>query len=358
MKTLFDTKPLVAELLEDFYTPIAEDTIDVENGVIRNVKILGSVSENGVTYSRDAMREAVSLYEGQTVNVDHPDRNSPTKERGWMEGIGFLEGVRYDDKADGLVGNFHYYKTHPYAETLLERARRNPKGFGLSHNADGEYVKTAKGTVIEKIRKVRSVDVVGRPATTKGLFESKSEEPTMKKYSLRQLVESFGSTAEKKNIALLEDVAVLDREVELEEDKASLKSGFTQALLDSRASDADESSRILAAESVLRNGPPKEEDPPTDKGLLESLQAEVDALKKKNAQMELDKEIAVLCESESFKPDEFQRDTLMLLESADKRIKLIHTWKDSGKPRHSGRRESLDDVGSYEEERAKLHAQS
>lgn len=344
-------------LLEDAYTPIGPDSIDEENGVIRNVKILGKVSENGVIYTDKAMSDAIPLYEGTTVNIDHPDRKAPSTERGFMEGVGYLQGVSKRD--DGLYGDFHYYKTHPYATTLLERTRRNPKGFGLSHNADGEFVNTPDGRVIEKIRKVRSVDVVGKPATTKGIFESENEEaPTMKKYSLKSLVESFGSADEKRHLALLEDTSILDREVELEEDKASVISGFGVALTALHESgDVDSASKLLAAQTSLLVGPPpKKTEPDPDLKTMESLQEQVRELRSKNEKMEMEKQIATLCESESFKPDEFQVETLMLLESADKRIRLIQSWKDSGRPERSGRKENLENIGSYEEERAKVQA--
>lgn len=348
-------------LTEAYYTPVMEDKIDPDNSIIRDVKIIGKVSNNGRTYTDEALRNAVPLYEGIQVNIDHPHRREATKERGLMEQVGVLRDVRWTP--EGNFGNLHLFENHSATKLILERAQKDKNGFGLSHNADGTCVRTKQGEICESIDHARSVDIVGKPATTRGLFESEDpdvpEEKTMKKFSLKQLVESHGSADEKKHLTLLEDASVLDREVELEEDAVSVKSGFGKAIAELHESDDTEGiSKLLAARQALKSGPPETPPEPPSGELLESLQNKVQELEAKNKRMELEKEIQTLCESESFRPDEFQMETLSLLESADKRIKLIHTWKQAGKPSRSGRKEVLEDVGSYEEEYAALHPQT
>ena len=46
--------------------------VDRERGIIRGVKILGTRSQNGRTYLAEAIGQAVPLYEGAKVNVNHP----------------------------------------------------------------------------------------------------------------------------------------------------------------------------------------------------------------------------------------------------------------------------------------------
>lgn len=348
------------DLTESYHTAVLDENIDEENAVIRNVKAVGHDSRNNRKYSEVALEKAVPLYEGITVNLDHPDRTNPRIERKFMEGVGVFKNARYT--ADGVYGDLHYFKEHPAAGLLVERAKKDKKGFGLSHNADGTCVKTKAGEICESINHVRSLDVVGRPATTSGLFESVEEEtPVMVKKSLRELVESYGSAAQKKHLPLLEEEAVMDIEVEIEdpsdEDSGIPEIGFAAAVADIHGSEKPDSekleeiSRLLAAQTKLRDGKPEvaKDSHAEPNPQLESLQEEVRKLKQEKA-------ISALCESESFKPSEVQMKALCLLESADERVELIGTWKEAGKPRSSGRRELLEDVGSFEDELAAVQA--
>lgn len=347
------------ELTEEWHTPILEENLrDADSGIIRNVKIIGKVSKNGRTYSDEALKEAVPLYEGIQVNIDHPSKDAVKRDRGFMEQVGVLRDVRWTP--DGDFGDLHLFENHTATPLVIERAKKDKNGFGLSHHAEGTCVRTRGGEVCESIDAAHSVDIVGKPATTRGLFESEDsdipEEKTMKKFTLKELVESHGSADEKERVSLLEDASILDREVELEEDSASVKSGFGAVLSELHESGEDtEIGKLLAAEKVLKEGVQEPEPKNTDE--LKVLQEQVQQLKAKNERMELEKEISTLCESESFKPDEFQTDTLMLMESADKRLKLIESWKQAGRPKQSGRREQLEDLGSYDEELAKLQDQ-
>lgn len=352
--------PHKIELTESCFTPMLEDNLrDAESGIIRNVKIIGKVSKNGRTYTDEALRDAVPLYENAPVYIDHPSRNDAKRDRSLREQVGNIRGARWTP--DGNYGDLHLFESHADTKLVLERARKDKNGFGLSHNADGSCTRSRGGEICESIENVRSVDIVGNPATTRGLFESedpdKPKEKTMKKFTLKELVESYGSADEKGRVSLLEDATVLDREVELEEDSASVKTGFGAVISELHESgDTDSISKVLAAEKVLKEG--VEEPPaPVESPELKTLQEQVEKLEAERDRMKLEKEISTLCESESFKADEFQVETLMLLESTDKRIKLIESWKQAGRPARSGRKEILEDLGSYEEELAKLQGQ-
>lgn len=142
--------------------------VDRDAGVIRNVRVLGKESRNGRTYSEAAMSQAAKLYEGVRVNIDHPDRSRPKQERGFAELVGTLRNVRRND--DGIRADLHIAKSHPMADLIFESAERWPENFGLSHNAEGDT--SPDGRIVESVNSVRSVDLVCRPATNKGLFES------------------------------------------------------------------------------------------------------------------------------------------------------------------------------------------
>jgi hypothetical protein len=161
--------PKTTTLLEIAYGDSPRQ-VDRQAGIIHGVKILGAVSRNGRTYSETAMTRAVTLYEGATVNIDHPQRGGPLGQRGLAEGFGELKNVAKKD--GGVYGDLHFVKSHPMAEQVCERAERFPHKLGLSHNAEGVVSSRDGKMIVEDIQSVRSVDIVGCPATSDGLFES------------------------------------------------------------------------------------------------------------------------------------------------------------------------------------------
>ena len=179
--------------------------VDREAGVIHDVKVLGTVSKNGREYSQNALKDACSVLEGCQVNMDH-NRDNPSRERGFMESIGTLNGLYL--KPDGVYAKeFRVKKTHPNAPVIFESAERFPKNFGLSINAEGEMVKRGGKWIVESIVKAQSVDVVGKPATTDGLFESvEHRKAKTVKLTVKQLVESHGTAEMKSRLSkLMED---------------------------------------------------------------------------------------------------------------------------------------------------------
>lgn len=190
--------------------------IDREAGVIRNVRILGRDSKNGRTYSDQAVSDAVKLYEGRKVFIDHPDRANTHQERRLVEFFGELREVKSKD--GGVFGDLHFVKSHPLAETVVESAERFPNQFGMSHNAEGETRQEGGKIVVESLTGVRSVDIVTDPATNAGLFESVEVKMPKIKTTLREIVRKF---AGKKGVKILEQEAesedpVLDPEMEVE----------------------------------------------------------------------------------------------------------------------------------------------
>jgi hypothetical protein len=146
--------------------------VDRASGVIRGVKIIGRVSKNNKEYSDDALNQAVGLYEGVSVFIDHPDRRNPSADRSVRDKFGELRNVRR--QGDGVYGDLHYLKAHPVAEQVCESAERGFR-IGLSHNAQGRIVNRGGRSVVESLECVRSVDVVVNPATNRSLFEQTSE---------------------------------------------------------------------------------------------------------------------------------------------------------------------------------------
>ncbi len=147
---------------------------DRERGIIRGVKILGVRSQNGRTYLAEAIGQAVSLYEGVKVNVNHP-KGAPSRPRDYQDRIGVIRNVtaRADE---GLFGDFHFNPKHALAEQLLWDTEHAPQNVGFSHNVQARTARRGDTVVVEAITKVQSVDLVADPATTRGLFESTETE--------------------------------------------------------------------------------------------------------------------------------------------------------------------------------------
>ncbi len=168
MKLFGHSSASLCDLVEEAFTNVAAERIDRESAVIRGVKILGRKSAHGYEYSDRAIQEAASLYEGVDVNIEHPESNYD-RIRPIAEGWGALRNIQV--QGDGVYGDLHYLKEHAATPVLLERISR---GFpiGLSHNAKGTDVSRAGKRIIESVKRVNSVDIVRRGATTKTLFES------------------------------------------------------------------------------------------------------------------------------------------------------------------------------------------
>lgn len=300
------SKGVTTSLLETTFSESPK--VDRDNKVIRNVKILGKVSRNGYEYSDSALEEAARLYEGVTVNVNHPPRSAPNTERAFQDGIGIIRAPKR--QPDGVFGDLHYYESHPHAGLMVERAEREPHSFGLSHNADGRKVNFRGKTIVESVTRVRSVDLVGRPATTKGIFESEDSVKT----TIKALLETVKDKSHKGYKALVEMVGeepamgetpMDELPVDASTDdqvksafRAMVVAAFDDEKLDSKATLAKIKDILAAQEKLMGGGEKKEPKPeetseslkdkadPTTKALLEEvrqLRAEREAEKQEKS---------------------------------------------------------------------------
>ena len=154
--------------LTERVTPFVGAQVDEEAGVIRRACICGLSSLNGNDYQPGCYGDG-KLYEGAKSFTNHRDRGGRQVEEllGWWENT----SLRPDGKPEG---DFHYLKSHPMAARMVEIAKRNPAAVGFSHVAQCETKPGKDGrTLVERVVKVESIDLVADPATTKGFFESK-----------------------------------------------------------------------------------------------------------------------------------------------------------------------------------------
>jgi hypothetical protein len=169
MRTTGSRRGLTCRLFERVAAAGPHLRIDEANSCLRGVRLLGLVSGNGRRYAPEGVRAACHLYEGRPCYVNH--RASTRGVRPVEDKVGWFENVR--PAADGgLTADLHLLKSHPMSARLFEGARRRPELFQLSHDAVGRERAGSRGSVIEGIVSVASVDVVAEGATVSSLFES------------------------------------------------------------------------------------------------------------------------------------------------------------------------------------------
>jgi len=296
-------------------TVFSDGNLDKDKGVVRGVKILGRYSAHGHEYSRRAMIEAVPLYEGKQVNVDHPQKNKLGQSRKYSDRFGRLHGIQL--KEDGVYGDLHYNKKHSLAEQFEYDVENDPKNVGLSHNAVGQSRKKNGKVLVESIVRVRSVDLVADPATNVSLFEGKGMRVKRKKNEHRDLLEEFLEDSEL-DVTLddLIESLVEDPFANIPEGKRELATKVV-TLLESTEMDAKKTQQEMC--KLFKEGKcPSEED---KGGVTEGR----DELMEKMQQFERREEVKDLCEAEDFKPNAVQLKALMSLESDGEVKELIES---------------------------------
>jgi hypothetical protein len=167
----------MSELLQEFVDSGSQRLrVDRDAGVIRGVKLLGLSSRNGRRYREGALVEAIGLYEGAKVNINHP-KGHPLSPRDYQDRLGVVRGVQYRT-GEGLFGDLHFNPRHALSEQLVWDAENAPQNVGMSHNVMARTKHVGEETVVEAITKVQSIDLVADPATTSGLYEQvEGQEP-------------------------------------------------------------------------------------------------------------------------------------------------------------------------------------
>lgn len=136
--------------------------------ILRHVKVLGTVSQNDREYTLEAKTNGLPLYENAKVNINHP--SDPHKSRDFQDRFGFIRRPIIENR--DIYGDLYFNPEHPWAKPVIWWAKNAPECLGLSHNAVGQGRDENGRFIVDKIVKVRSVDLVADPATTKSLFES------------------------------------------------------------------------------------------------------------------------------------------------------------------------------------------
>jgi hypothetical protein len=140
--------------------------VDRENCTVRHVKLCGWTSLNNRQYDPDSCSRCAERYNGAFVNIDHGRTDVAGR-------FGRVVGGTVVAKLDGLYGDVKYNPMKSITEEILWTIENDPTALGMSHDVDAKVQQRPDGSMlVTEIVKVRSVDIVSEPATTKGLFES------------------------------------------------------------------------------------------------------------------------------------------------------------------------------------------
>lgn len=204
--------------------------VDREGGVIRGVKLLGEESANAPphnhVYPRATREKALGLFRDARVCLNHPTRAQSGETRPYQDGLGVVKDPR--EEGDGVYGDFHFNPEHPLASQICWDAEHAPQHLGFSINGDGDKRRDGGRTVVEAITGLSSIDLVSRPATTNGLFESRRR--TVKK-KVRDLIEALKTKRPGYSRALREmaDAGIMSDAMEMEAPPDEAPAGVDEA---------------------------------------------------------------------------------------------------------------------------------
>jgi hypothetical protein len=294
---------------------VAAKNVDEASHIIKHVKILGKESINGRDYSPAINSKVLAAYEGAPVFAGHVGKPGQTRNGSYGDRVGTIRNPAIE--SDGLYGNLHYNPEHPLARSLVWEAKNESKNLGLSHHADLAY-RDRNQSIVESIERVHSVDLVNRPATTNGLFESENPVKTFK-----QVLESL--PADNKIKAVFEEMMAggvsgdlpVDAPVGGQADgqiKAAFRSAVTAAFdddsLDSKATLAKIKSILGAYDKLNDKGEKKADDKPEDEPAKESVDDELKRLRRESA-------VRTIAEAAEVKLTPVQLKAACALEAAD-----------------------------------------
>jgi outer membrane biosynthesis protein TonB len=314
----------VRELIE-FAAPSKVERLPNGAIVLHRVKYLGAKSSNVNSdgsqnvYTLEARRKSERMYDGAKLFADHPERANPGRERSVREQLGRLRGP-FEHGSDGSYATAVLNPKHPLAESIAWSAENSPDDLGLSHNAQGKGRVSGSDCLIEEITSVRSVDLVCAAATTKGLYESRTEDPMLTKERLAELRKSAATEAK----LAAHQVALIESNLPAEE-----KAAKALALLAAKAPTV-EAPKPAPAETEKPTPESKTTEAPKadEKSVIESLQVKLAALEAREAKAATEKRRdALLAEVKGLTVTESLRDLVRNADTDDRAKALVEEVK-------------------------------
>lgn len=243
----------ITESFEAGFAIDEQSTVDRGDNLIRNVRLLGRQSRNGRTYTESAVRDGTKMYPGKPVFLDHPTARELRERKGNRSVTDLAGKVATARKSqDGVRGDIQVLEGNAAGQFLFAVAEQMPDIVGMSHRASGQVKRSEDGPdVVESIEDVQAVELVTDPATTEGLFESVSAQPTQDEGTDVDIDELTAEQIREERPDLVEAFQESDgpsRE-ELEEEvdrlKAELAERDHQEMVEEKLAEADLPDRVV-----------------------------------------------------------------------------------------------------------------
>lgn len=176
---------------------VVEDEENQDVLVIDNVKLVGRESKNGYSYSDEALEKAVEegLYNNRPLWDLHPTKDERKKgeTRNNRQYIGkTLGNATYKEGA--IFGSIAVCLENESAKTFAWRAKNDHLNIGISHEAWHSPIDESTG-IISDIYEIEGFASTSKPATTKNLYESRSN-VDLKTMTIAMLIAQSPAVAE------------------------------------------------------------------------------------------------------------------------------------------------------------------
>ena len=128
-----------------------------------NLVLVGTKSANGRYYPAEVLKSATEsgLYDGVPVFLDHDEKIQAL--------VGQVVKAYWDAEKKCVRGDIRIFPSSPFADVVRYVFSNLGDSFGFSHVVEADVEEGEDPEIVKKIHRVRSVDLVVDPATTKGL---------------------------------------------------------------------------------------------------------------------------------------------------------------------------------------------
>lgn len=157
------------------YQPLGKpERVDREKGMIANVRLVGPESLNGGTYPAAVLERDKGKYDNLPVYVDLGHHQTAGANNNIPVVAKFGRTINPRVVNGGLHADLEFNPKHSFAEEFCWACENNPSLYGFSQFANVKWVNQPAGSrTAESIVKPHRIDIVGMPATTSSVFESK-----------------------------------------------------------------------------------------------------------------------------------------------------------------------------------------
>lgn len=200
-------------------------TINKESGVIEGVVLLTGekVSKNKTFYTKKALTEAVTRYEGAKMFLDHPKPDAG-EVRSVRDFGGVYKNVRVEE-GNKLKADLHLVPNQDVRNIVMPIAEAKPSGVGLSIRDRG-HGREEKGVfLVEGFSKGNhySIDLVTEASVNETLFESTQGDDEMDKKEI--IAKLSVEELQEGNPALVDTIKSGERQAQLKELEEKIKAG-------------------------------------------------------------------------------------------------------------------------------------